>query len=124
MLDFNIRSEDDELFVNSYGVDSYLDCFLQEIDIIIYTIKQSILFNREFGSDIERYLWHTNVNSMQIEYAIHEQIEKYSSLSTKFDWAVKFNIVKGNSRDIGVLDVKISEKQTNVIVASQKYILR
>lgn len=124
MLDFNIRSEDDDLFVNSYGIDTYLDCFLQEIDIIIYTIKQSILFNREFGSDIEKYLWHTNVNSAKIESMIREQIEKYSSLSEMFTWSVKFDIVKGDSRDIGVLDVNISEKQSNVTIASQKYILR
>ena len=124
MLDFNIRSEDDPLFVNSYCVNNNLDCFLQEIDLVINTIKQSVLFKRDFGADIEQYLWHTSANSSRIESIVKEQIEKNSQLSQYFKWIVTFTIIQGTGRDIGVLDVFISDKQNNEPLASQRYVLR
>lgn len=124
MLDFNIRAEDEELFVDAYGIDNLLDLFLQEIDLILETQRSSILSKRHFGADVESYLWKTQVNASQIETEIRQQIEQYSDTSKNFDYDISVDIAAGTNRDIGIIDVTIKDKISQLQLAKQQYVLR
>lgn len=123
-MDFNIRDVEEMLYIDEFSVERKLDLFLQEIDIVLYTPKGSILGQRDFGFDIEELLWQTTYNAGVIENAIKEQIVKNCSMSKYFNYKVTFGIMRGINRDIGDLTITISSLEDTQVVSQVNYVFK
>lgn len=123
-MDFNCRSIDEQLYVNSPEITFMLDIFLQEIDVIFSTEKSTVFGHRAFGINIEHLLWSTSFNSEYLSSMIKQEIQRSSVAATNFRYDVNVSLMKGVSRDIGVIELHIKTHEDNTIIAKQKYIFK
>jgi len=119
MSDFNGRMETEKFYVDSVIITDNLDSFLQEIDIIFSTEKGSVVGNRGFGQNLEHLLWTTSFTHDYIEGQLSEDIKKYCNSHKYFIFKIKVSLMKGSSKDIGVIDIHISDKSKTLLVSSQ-----
>jgi hypothetical protein len=118
-MDFNARSEDELLFKDFPVVESPLDSFLQELDIIFSTDQGSVFGQRGFGQSLEHLLWSTSINNEILQAKIKEAIIKWCSSAAEFSWSVKVSLLQGVSRDIGIIDVSVKNvEQTQLAIKS------
>lgn len=124
MYDFNCRSENEPTYVDSPTVDTKLQSFLQEIDILLSTEQGTVFGNRNFGADVERMLWSTTYNAIAIGVNIGRQIAENCLASKFFKWEADFAIIKGTSRDIGVLTINIKDIENETEIAKPQFVFK
>lgn len=122
-MDFNARSVDDPLWSENPDINAGLDLFLHELEIIFAINKTSILGNREYGMSIEYMLWSTSFNAEHMQNVISDQIYAACYSAKDFRWSVEVQLVKGLSKDIGIITVSISDKEDQII-ATPKYVFK
>lgn len=122
-MDFNARSIDEQLYIDNPVIDTMLELFLQEIDILFSTEKGSIFGNREWGLNIESFLWQTTFDAMYIQNVIKNEINNNCYTATEFQYSVNVELVKGSSKDIGVITIHIKNSE-NELVAQPQFIFK
>lgn len=122
-MDFN--SFDDRLIAGlPIVLKTKLNLFLSELHVLFSTEKGSVLGNRNFGNSIEHYLWSTTYNSSLIVSSVTQNILDFCLTNTYFSWEVQFNMIKGISKDIGVVDVIIKNFEDNSTIANPQWIFK
>lgn len=107
-IDIYARNSGDPNFVDDQ-VEIYneLDLFLQQIELTLLTDKTEVLGSPGFGASLESYIHTLNFPTASIEREITDQINTYCSLSAKFTYSVSVQFYRGETRDIGVVDILI-----------------
>lgn len=123
-FDFNCRSDNEVLYAASYTVDTLLEAFLQEIDVLLSTDNGTVLGMRYFGANVEQLLWKTSYNATTIGVNLGRQISENCLAGQHFKWTSAFSIVKGTGRDIGYLTINIKDINTNDDISSQQFIFK
>jgi len=108
MKDFNIYSESEDKYTDKTVVENELDLFIQEIDVLFSTSKFDVLGDPGFGTNIEDILWKTNISASKIEQELSDAVRNSCFMNEFFEWKIKVNIIRGQLRDIAVIDVKIT----------------
>lgn len=123
MSDFNVRSISDEQYINQPEISGMLDLLLQEFDILFNTSEETVLGDLDYGLRLGRFLWKTNNNDRYISAYIRRKIENCCLMSEYFTIDVDVKIIKGQNKDIGVIDISVSGGDGDVSKNIQ-YILR
>lgn len=121
-MDFN--SFNDQYIQLPAILKTKLELFLSELNILFGTEKGSVLGKRTFGNSIEHYLWSTSYNTTHIESACHQAIIESCFSNTFFTWKVIFNVTRGASKDIGLLEVEIHEPDEKSIIANPQWVFK
>lgn len=86
---------------------------IQKIEILLYTDKGSLMCMPEFGIDLEKYIFETNVSETYIQNDINMQIMRYvkSSLDSDINIYCKVNFFeRPNNYSFGcVVDIYIED---------------
>jgi hypothetical protein len=94
---------------NQIEVDENLENFLQQLEMIITTPKNSVLGDPNFGIDLESYLWNFNVGSSPIKQEILTQINEYINYDIigEIPFDIEVSFLKGDIWDTVIVDVII-----------------
>lgn len=124
-MDFNsINISEVPHVTNEPVVDTVLDLFLQEIDILLKTPAASVFGNRKLGNDVERLLWKTDSNADYMRVKLSEQIRQNCYSHEYFEWTVDVKLFVGTSKDIGLFDITIKDKFDKTTIATKKFQFR
>lgn len=123
MSDFNVRNISDEQHIDQPEISASLDLLLQELDILFNTKEETVLGDLEFGLRLGRFLWKTNNNDRYIASYIKRKINSCCYMSEYFTIGVDVRILKGQNKDIGVVDISVSGGDGGVSKNIQ-YVLR
>lgn len=124
MGDLNVRNILDEQYIDQPEISSGLDLLLQELDVLFNTGEETILGDLDFGLRLGQFLWKTNNNDRYIASYIKRKIGNSCFMSEYFTINVEVSILKGQTRDIGVVDIYISGGENNDVSKNIQYILR
>lgn len=122
-MDFNARSEEEQLYIDYPEISDPLQEFLQELDILLSIDKGSVMGQRSLGADMERMLWSTSFNAELIEHKISEAIEVNCQARVNFKWDAKVELLQGTNKDIGVVTIHI-KNQEGVLVDKSTYVFK
>lgn len=110
---YAISSESPRYTENSLEIHDKLINLIQKIEILLYTPKGSILGQPDFGIDLEKYIFETNVSSDYIRNEINMQIWKYvqSSEDSTYPVTCRVNFYERDSESsfVCVVDIFIGE---------------
>ena len=111
--DFNIRGKDHPKY-NSTRIleDRTIEFVVQKLENVLFSNKGDVLGDPDFGSNLEHYLWTTNVPVGKIESEIKSQINTYIPELNQMQYQLSVEIYEGTVRDI--LQVNIRVKDTNI----------
>lgn len=82
---------------NQLEVSDELSFIVLQIENILFTNKNEVLGNSDFGASLEEVLFTTNADAGQIENRITEQINSYISLANKYRITAEVNFFEVNS---------------------------
>lgn len=82
-----------------------------QIENIFFTKKREVIGQENFGLNLEDLLFSFNSNEGDIKSKIVSQIRSFCPLSQMYPIDVKVRFVKGSERDMGVIDMYISNKK-------------
>lgn len=123
-MDFNSRNISTSHISKEPVIDHQFDLFLQELDILFKTPRGSVFGNREFGQSTEDLLWKTNMNTDYMKISITEQIKSSCYMNEYYKWSVDVKVLKGTSRDIGLIDIVIRDLTTDAELTTKKFQFR
>jgi phage baseplate assembly protein W len=75
-------------------VNNELDEIIQQIDCLLFTRKGEVLMMPEFGCDLHKYFFDTNLNKAAIQHMIQSQINSYIYLDGKYKVDIEVEFVK------------------------------
>ncbi len=84
-----------------------LDGLIQKLEMIVFTNKGETS-DPNFGADMERMLWSTNLSSERIRDEVITQIATYIPELPSGMYDVSVEIYEGTYRDIGVINITIN----------------
>ena len=123
MSDFNARSSDEQLWLAEPEIISELDLFLQELDILFSFEIGQVMGHRKLGTSLEHMLWSTSFNATYMTAILTDQISDTCFSGINFNWSVEVQILKGVTRDIGVISIHIKNKE-NVQLSEQTFVFK
>lgn len=118
MLDLYFRENDLSVFGEKFlEIESDLDLFLTQIQMILETPRGVIYGRPKFGNSLSRYLHEFNADAKEIRTHVRGQIQEYCPLAKDIPFTVDVNFFQGEVSDMVVVDIAIdSRKVLGVIV--------
>ena len=98
-------------------VGSQLEAYLSKLRMILFTDAGDVLFDPEIGIGLESLLFEFNANERQIQQKFQQQIFKYCPEAKQFDTNIRVNFIKGEARDIGIIDIFVDSNPEIRIIA-------
>lgn len=110
MIDIYLKNTDDLSYVDDeLEEDSELQVLISQIKMILFTNKTEVLGNNDLGLNLETLIFSTNVSVPKLQNIIKQQFDKFLVYDeNKFKIDVDIEFYKGETRDIGVLKIKIN----------------
>ena len=86
-----------------------LENFLQQLEMILTTPKNSLLGDPDFGVSLEAFLWTTTMGSGAIKQQITDQIVQYVNFSEfgSIPYDIQVSFLKGEVWDTIIVDILI-----------------
>lgn len=122
-MDFNGKNINDEYYTDKPEIKNEFDLFLQELDVLFNTKEETVLGDLDYGLRLGRFLWNTDNNDRFLASYVKRKINNSCYFADNFEVDVNMKIMKGEKRDIGVVDIKIKGGQDN-INRNIEYVLR
>ena len=94
---------------------SATELIVNKMEMLLFTNKNEVFDDPNFGCDLPVYLWQTQVNSSFIKESIIEQFNEYIPELQPTDYKLDIYIYPGVLQDILVIDIKIDEVEINAI---------
>ena len=91
-------------------VNNELDEIIQQVDCLLFTRKGEILMMPDFGCDLHKCFFETNLNKSALQYMIESQINAFIYLDGKYNVSVEVEFVKWEFNVGMVVDLKIDGK--------------
>lgn len=108
-IDIYTRNPDDHNYVEGQlELTEELDLFISELEMVLLTRKAEVLGHAKFGSSLEAYIHTFNFDARRLRQEIDDMIKTYCTYSNRFPYKVDVNFIKGTVRDIGVIDIYIT----------------
>lgn len=120
-MDFN--TFDDEFNIQPI-IKTKIELFLTELHVLFGTTQGRVFGKRMFGHSIERFLWDTSYNTDYIKSVTQQSIYDSCQSAKEFDYTVDFNVINGESRDIGVLDIIIKNFNEETVIANPRWLFK
>jgi phage baseplate assembly protein W len=79
---FAISDESPRYSEKALEIHDRLINIIQKLEVLLYTEKGSLLCMPDFGIDLEKYIFETNVSANYIQNEINLQIQKYVKSTT------------------------------------------
>lgn len=112
MIDINVYDEEQGLVITEE-----LEIYVQQILMILNTSTDEIMGCSTLALDLERYVYETRINNTDLEKEILDKIRLYTTFYDMFTIDVSVNFMKGERRDICVIDISIDKtKMFSVIL--------
>ena len=89
--------------------DERIRVIVQKIEMVLFTNKGDCIADIDFGADITRYLWETNVSTDFIRNEIIRQFDTYIPELELYDYSVELELLRGTIRDILIINVYVNE---------------
>lgn len=89
---FCISEESPRYSDNALEITDKLVNLIQKIEILLYTPKGSILAQPDFGIDLEKYVFETNVSADYIKNEINMQIWQYVMSADDSNYSVSCDV--------------------------------
>ena len=106
--DFYIRYPGHTKYVpNKMIQDDTIEVVVQKLEMLLFTQTGELFGDIGFGSDLEYYLWQTDIPSNDLRNLITTQISNYIPELEQIGYTLKINIFEGTVQDILVLDFVI-----------------
>ena len=96
-------------------VEDIVRLVINKIEMVLFTNKGEFIGDINFGCDLPRYLWQTNVSVDFIRGIIQEQYDTYIPELRDFNTVLDVQIVEGQLQDIMVINTTINEFKVNTI---------
>jgi len=90
--------------------------FIQEIEMIMFTRRREVIGHKMFGANLEDVIYSLNATNGEIESLIQKQIIHYVPLASRIPFTVTCRFMKGQVRDLAVVDVIIDNTYTLGVV--------
>lgn len=118
MLDLFFRETDLSVFAERFlEIESDLDIFITQIQMILSTPRGSVYNNPQFGNALQQYLHELRADGSEMKNHIEGQIKQFCPLHTEIPFTVEVNFFKGQISDVAVIDISIdSRKVLGIIV--------
>jgi len=84
--------------------DDDVEVIVQKLEMILYTKKGDVLGDEDMGSNLEYYLWQTNVTTGTLKNIIGEQIQTYIPELLVLGYTFDLYLYEGTLQDILRLD--------------------
>jgi hypothetical protein len=84
-----------------------LETIVQKLELLLYTRKGEVIGNPDYGSDLENYLWETQLAADIIERDLNSQITTYIPELSSMGYKLELNLFEGNIRDIMQINFNI-----------------
>lgn len=88
-----------------------LSLLIIQLENIFFTKKKEVIGQPNFGLDLEDLLFSLNSNEGDISQKITSQIKSFCPLEQQYPISSKVRFVRGQERDMGVIDIYIKEKK-------------
>ena len=109
IVDFYIKSAKHKDFNNDIIENTSLaEIIVSKIQMILFTNKGEVMHDPNYGCDIPRLLWQTNITSEEIEEEITDQILQYIPEVKQYGYSCTFYILPGTVQDIGVIEINLN----------------
>lgn len=89
---FCISEESPRYSPNALEIHDKLTNLIQKIEVMLYTRKGSLLCQPDFGIDLEKYVFETNVSADYIRNEINMQMWKYVLSSEDSSYSVSCDV--------------------------------
>ena len=109
--DLNINAPNEVFYRNGVLIKQDIDLFVQEIQFLLDTEKGDIL-GSDFGTTAKQIIWRQSVNEKVVENILTKEIRQYCDMSNRYDFTLTVRFLKGQIRDIAVIDIDIKEVNT------------
>ena len=104
--DLNIRGEEHPKYKSDRIFEErQIEVIIQKLEVMLFTNKGDVLGDSDFGSNLEYYLWSTNVPVSRMERDIQEQIDEYIPELNNYDYTLSLDLYEGTHRDILYIDL-------------------
>jgi phage baseplate assembly protein W len=91
-------------------VNNELDEIIQQVDCLLFTRKGEVLMLPDFGCDLHKYFFDTNLNKNAIKHMIVSQINTYIYLDGRYKVDVEVEFVKWQYNVGMIVDLIINGK--------------
>ena len=106
--DFYIRYPGHAKYVpNKMIQDDTVEVIAQKLEMLLFTRTGELFGDISFGSDLEYYLWQTDIPANDIRSLISTQITNYIPELEQIGYSMNISIFEGTVQDIMVLDFVI-----------------
>ena len=110
LRDINIKYEDHPFYKkDQIEVSSEFEQILQEIELVLYTQKGSVLGEEDFGASVEDYLFRMNLDPKSIQRSIKQHLLQEIPELKKFNMRLDVSIEDKASFSMGVINIKITD---------------
>jgi hypothetical protein len=116
-VDFYIRNSSHPNYeINRIIEDEIINVIIQKLEMLIFTNTGDVYGEPYFGSNLEYYLWSTDVPSEKIESDLIIQVNKYIPELNQIGYKININIYEGTLKDIMHLNFTINEYNIKFIL--------
>jgi hypothetical protein len=119
MLDLFFREQNVSVFGEKFlEVESDMDLFLTQIQMILTTPKGSVYNNPQFGNALNQYLHELNADAKEMKSHIDGQIKQFCPLHRDIPFDVDIKFFKGNLSDLVSVEITIDGRRVLGIIVS------
>jgi hypothetical protein len=116
MVDIYYLSESDEKFdLNKLDENDPIMIYINQIKMVLST-ETIVMGAKDLSIDLEKLIYETNIDNLNLEKRIFSKIEQYCSLFQDYPTSVRVQYFKGEERDICLIDILINDIKIQYLV--------
>lgn len=89
---------------------SEIEMLITQLHTILFTNKREVMGSPSFGCSLEELVYDFGLNEHDLRSRITDQINYYCPLATKYNLEINISFMKGEVRDIALIDITINSK--------------
>ena len=110
-MDFYIKYIGDPNYqTNVVQNNGEIEQLLTQIETTLFTRKNDVLGQPDFGCNLEDLVYGLNQNEFQIRNEIEKQLQSYVPLSRKYTTSVDVKFFRGEVRDVCYVDITVNNE--------------
>jgi hypothetical protein len=104
---YNRTADDPNFSPGQIEIQDQLMEFIQQIEMIMFTRRRDVIGHKMFGANLEDIIFSLNATNGEIETIVRQQIGQHCPLAGKIPYTVTCKFMKGQIRDLAVVDIVI-----------------
>lgn len=105
-MDFNTLNFSEKDFQDTPILESLVDLFFNEVEILLTTDTMDVMGRNDFGFRASDIIWKLRASEQQIKSELYSNIE-LNCFTNEFleSWDVDVKFMQGSGRDIALIDI-------------------